>query len=512
MEGTTMSRFKRRLAIAASATAIVATAVAAASFATGLASPAAGRAAHSMNSAVLGDYAAPIVQPVDDEGIAHIDTPATIAKLSAAHINTYAYLIYASSLYGTADPEALTQSEWDDLPGFAAAADRAGITVLVYIVPPSESHAATDPTTSPAYAPFGWDYHAWAVNIAQLAATHRNIRGMVIDDFAGNTAERNSPYSFRFTPDYVAQMRSDAKAIAPWLDLSTIMYYPDSVGTSSILHAYRNDIDGIVFPYRNEGSGTPNTAVATHAESEGAVVGSAVKCHSGTGCLQIHYPASTHSTAGQYAGVSQQIHVVGAAGRRTLSLWINDDFTAGGTSSYHYIQALIDGQVVASEDVNGYVNGWHKISIDVTDALRGKSTATLTLRLDEEKGVSNFAVSAFVDDVSGTGVRIADPGFEATGLDDWTTVSNDPVFTVDRVQSLNYLYMTYAARLGLERNRDANYQTSAPYVQDVVGVALDLTLKHVADGSLIYDLPLTSADANSTAMYRAVANLYRNYQ
>ncbi len=500
--------WKRRFAIAASAAAMVA---AAGLTATWHHQPLRSSAA-SESTAVLGDYASPIVGPVGSDGVAHIDDTATINKLAGAHINTYAYLIYPSPLYGTADPSTITQAQWDDLPGFATAAAHARINVLVYIVPPSESHATTNPTTTPQYQPFGWDYQAWATNVAQVASKQQNIRGMIVDDFGANTAENNSPYSFRFTPDYVGQMRSAAKSIAPWFTLSTIMYYPDLTNATAILADYRNDIDGIVFPYRSQSTGIVSTADAREAESEGRSVGSVVSCHDGNSCLQVHYPAKITSSAGQEGGVSQQIRVDGSAAKRTLSFWVNDDFLTGATSGFHTIQAVIDGTVVASEDVNGYTTGWHKITADVTDALAGKTSAELTLRVSEQKGVGNFAVSAYFDDVSGTGLAISDPGFEATGIPAWTPQSNATAFNSEQIHNLRYLYMTYAQRLGAERTRDPNYQTSADYVATVVGTALDLTGQHVADGSLIYTLPLAGPDPNSVAEYNAVARLYGDYK
>ncbi|MBO0884167.1 MAG: hypothetical protein J2P17_28345 [Mycobacterium sp.] len=503
--------WKRRFAIAASAAAMVAAAGLTATWHANWHHQPQRTNAAAGSTAVLGDYATPIVGPVGSDGVAHIDDAATINKLLGAHINTYAYLIYPSPLYGTADPGTITQTQWDDLPGFATAAAQAHINVLVYIVPPSESHATTNPTTTPQYQPFGWDYQAWATHIAQVAGKQQNIRGMIVDDFGANTAENNSPYAFRFTPQYVGQMRTAAKAIAPWFTLSTIMYYPDLANATAILANYRNDLDGIVFPYRSQSTGIVNTADAREAESEGRSVGSVLRCHAGNSCLQVHYPAKTASSVGQEGGVSQQIQVEGSAAKRTLSFWVNDDFLTGSTSGFHIIQAVIDGTVVASEDVNGYTTGWHEISADVTDALAGKTSADLTLRVIEQKGVSNFAVSAYFDDVSGTGLKISDPGFEASGIPAWTPQSN-ATFSSEQVHNLQYLFMTYAQRLGAERTRDPNYQTSADYVGTVVGAALDLTRLHIADGSLIYTLPLAGGDPNSVAEYNAVARLYGDYK
>src|SRR5215207_5379578 len=71
---------------------------------------------------VLGDFAAEIRRP---DG--HIDVDANIAALKAMKVNTYFYLIWHA------------KTDWEDLPAFAAAAERANIDVWVYIIPWSET-------------------------------------------------------------------------------------------------------------------------------------------------------------------------------------------------------------------------------------------------------------------------------------------------------------------------------------------------------------------------------------
>src|SRR3954470_23136366 len=75
-------------------------------------------AGRAVRKPVLGDFAAEIRRP---DG--HIDTPAMIEALKAMSANTYFYLIWHAP------------TDWDDLPEFAAAAEKAEIDVWVYLIP-----------------------------------------------------------------------------------------------------------------------------------------------------------------------------------------------------------------------------------------------------------------------------------------------------------------------------------------------------------------------------------------
>ena len=449
---------------------------------------------------VLGDYAAPLVGAADANGVKHVDTPATIAKLTAAHVNTYAYLIYKSPLYGTASEALITQAQWDDLPGFATAAADAGIDVLVYLVPPTESSQA-------GYKPHGWDYKAWANDVATLAVSHPNIRELVIDDFAQNTVEGGSTQAFRFTPAYVSQMMAGARAIAPWLTFRAIMYYSDYVGVNAVLPAFRPYLDGVIFPYRAGRPGNWNTTDASDATRQAKVVSAMAKCHSGGRCVHIEYPKNTPSTGGYYGQVSQRV-TVSTATAKTLSFYETDDYNSN-TTGYHYLQALIDGRVVWQSDVGAASDGlWHHVSVDVTSALAGKTSATLALRVWDAHGVSNFHVTGYLDDVSGSGFTVADGGFENSTLAPWTASTNTGMFTVAHVATLSCYFMTYATRFAYETQ-----PTTTTYVQSVLGQALDLMRSGTIDGSVVYDLNLTGqADGRSDpAIYDTVQQLYGSF-
>lgn len=454
----------------------------------------------SSGAPVLGDYAAPLVGAADGNGVKHIDTPATIAKLTAAHVNTYAYLIYKSALYGTASEALITQAQWDDLPGFATAAAEAGIDVLVYLVPPSESSQA-------GYKPDGWDYKAWANDVATLAVSHPNVRELVIDDFVQNTREGGSTRAFRFTPAYVSQMMAGARAIAPGLKFRAIMYYPDYVGVKAVLPAYRPYLDGVIFPYRAGRPGQWNTTDASDATRQAKVVSAMAKCHGGLRCVHIEYPKNTASTGGYYGQISQRVSVSTAA-TKTLSFYETDDYNST-TTGYHYLQALIDGRVVWQSDVAAASDGlWHHVSVNVTSALAGKTAATLALRVWDAQGVSNFHVTGYFDDVSGSGFTVADGGFENATFVPWTASTNTGMFTVAHIPTLSCYFMTYATRFSYETQ-----PTTTTYVHSALGQALDLMPSGSIDGSVVYAMNLTGqADGRSDpAIYDVVQQLYGQF-
>jgi len=455
----------------------------------------------SSGATALGDYATPLVGAADPNGVKHIDTSATIAKLSAAHINTYAYLIFDSSLYGTGTEAQTTQAQWNDLPAFATAAAAAAIDVLVYLVPPTES-------SQTGYQPYGWDYKSWANAIATLAVSHPNIREIVMDDFAANTAEGGSTLAFAFTPTYVSQMMSAARAIASWLKFRVVMYYPNYVGAAAAMPAYRPVVDGVIFPYRATSPGGGfNTTDSSLATQQGGVVGAMTKCRTGNHCAQIEFPKNTASTAGDFASINQTISVT-AGSSKTLAFWQDDDYNST-TTGFHFMQALIDGTVVWQSDVAASSSGlWTPESVDVTAALAGKSSATLTFRIWDAKAVSNFHVAGWFDDVTGAGFTVSDGDFESSTLAPWTAAASTTKFTVALVPTLDYDFMTYTTRFSNE-----TAPTGTPYVTSVLGQALSLVNSGVVDGSIAYSLNLTgTADGRSDpANYGVVQSLYGSF-
>lgn len=189
---------------------------------------------------VLADYDDVLLEPRPRaDGRRHVDTPDLIARLRALHANTYFYLVNRPG-------------QWEDLAAdFLPAAERAGIDVWAYFTPPSEAR--------PEWLPFGYDYVRTARETAALALRYPGLRGLVIDDFAGNTrigAAPTFPGGHRhrpriFTPQYVARMRAAARAVNPHFRFYPLLYEID-LHNRRLIDTFAPDIDGAVFAYCDE--------------------------------------------------------------------------------------------------------------------------------------------------------------------------------------------------------------------------------------------------------------------
>lgn len=482
---------------------------------------------------VLGTYSGEILGQPDADGVRHIDVNATIAALKAANVNAFAYVIYGYGVANTAaypewSPERVhtvaakvTQAQWDALPGFLAAAQAEGIEVWAYLVPPSESAASYEEST---YAPFYWDYPGWASHIGQVAAAHTNLRAIVIDDFGGNTVEAGNPWTFKFTTGNVAAMRTAARTHAPWMKILPGLYYcqfHNNEGTLSGLgwpkstsSTYRGVVDGYIGVYNGSpsctwwsGDGTPppNTTDPSLAEDHYRFESSMIKCDAGAGCLELGVPADTPTRTGSWTAAKQQIRVADG-GSYSLSFATNDDWT-GASAGHHKLQVLVDGDVVWQEDVAGY-HGWHTSTVDLTAALEGKTEATLTLRLYEATGVSNMPVAAWFDSLATEGFTLTNPNFD-TSLTGWTRSQSAAAFKQKWAPSLDYVPMTYAARLAdIEPD-----PTTAAYAVEVATKALQLYDEGLSDGVILYNMNLTGAPngLGDPATLGEIADLYSAY-
>lgn len=419
------------------------------------------------HSIMLGDFAAPIYhEETSPEGVKLVDAEATLDALEEAKVNTYAYPIFGLPHYGdgTAGPLEITQSQWDHVPEFAEAAAERDIDVYLYIVPPSIGALDTSvprPEQEPGIAPFGWDYIAWAEETAKLSVEHPNIGGLFIDDFDSNTPFHHSPYSFSFTPEYVEQMSAAAKEHNPDFTIHGVVYYQ----SLEVASHFRGALDGVVFPYRAH-TGDPGTADASKVRDEGEVYGDLTHCLSGDTCLQLasFADAPTDSTAaastnieiddgvpheleialnhdnylpscedgscyqfsvpnytptadGDYTAISQEVLVTGD-GPHTLSFWTGA--VNSSLAGYHVLEALVNGEVVASRDVNDPA-GPQEFDVDVSEHVSAGETATLTFRLHNATGVGNYDGQIFLDDIGLTGTEIDDPSFDAPESPAWAT-------------------------------------------------------------------------------------------
>ncbi|MBA4542199.1 MULTISPECIES: hypothetical protein [Thermoactinomyces] len=408
----------------------------------------------------LADYSGFIreAQPRAD-GIRHVDTPAMIEKLKVLNVNTYYYLLWYQP------------TDWDDFKDeFLPAAKDAGINVVLYLVPPSES------TGSRKSYPYTTDYVAWARAIAELSLKYPNLIGWSIDDFNQNLDT--------FTPEYMAQMREASKIINPnlWFmpSFMPVMYFPAL--TEDFMQTRGDYIDGVIIayrddPYRNTSiwsteqeqidaaynvlkpyhmpliwmvytsylTSTPSNpsvkyvreTVQTAAKNlrTGKLAGVITyelekefvqeladhKAFNGDGYMSFFVPAAVRTSAGNSVSASQIIHPDGS-GKYELSFRTMAE--GPKLAGYHFRQVLVDDQVVWEQDVaQNPVNGqWDNVKLDLTPYLKGKKWAKLTIRLYEKNGVTNYWDNVGFDRFEPNGFTLENGDFEWKG--GWDISSN----------------------------------------------------------------------------------------
>lgn len=395
---------------------------------------------------IVGDYNMEIreQQPRAD-GVRHVDTPATIARLREAHVTTYFYLVYHAS------------TDWTDFTSeFLPAAEEAGLDLWVYLVPPSECCSQ----------PHGTDFVRWAEEIARLSLRHAAIRGWAMDDFSSNLTT--------FTPDYTKAMRDAARGINPGLRFFPVLYHDDY--SNAFLAGYARHIDGAIFPYTVNfedvdqidealdavvGKLKPfdldlvlmvyatKISVAPYPPSASYVTGALrvgleymrrgeilgvttyamAKEFEREDCsfarhLNLTMPSETATSAGDYVSVSQEVRPQPSSVSYRLRFAELDSYPIG-TAGYHFKQLLVDGQTVWEADVAADpALSWVERSFDLTPYLKGKPHATLTFRLFDKKGVTNFGIRVSVADVNASGFSVANADF--TNDTGWTFGKRGP--------------------------------------------------------------------------------------
>ncbi|MET7762876.1 hypothetical protein ABZS71_12890 [Streptomyces sp. NPDC005393] len=382
------------------------------------------------------------------DGYRHVDTPATLRKLDHLHNDTFIYLIWDAP------------SDWDDLRAeFLPAAQRHGLDVWVYLVPPTEC------SPSRCSYPFTTDYLRWAKEIATLSTRYPALKGYAIDDFNHNLG--------LFTPDYVQRMRQTSKSVNPSLRFMPQVY--NGTITQQFADAYAPVTDGLIMAYRDDPyrntqrtdslraqldaasaklvpygkqlylmnytsalSGTPmpptpqyvreTTQVGAEYTAAGKLGGTMTyilpldpaddwrndnHARTGDGRLSLFVPAGVPTQPGGYAEAAQTV-TVDPDGPHRIRFQQDDTYYNGGVSAgYHLKQLLVDGQVAWQQDAALDEAGRYKtVEVDLAPYLAGKTSATIAFRLYEAKGVTNFWVDTLIDDVETTGLGVANGGFE----------------------------------------------------------------------------------------------------
>ncbi|GAA1570575.1 hypothetical protein GCM10009804_28730 [Kribbella hippodromi] len=414
------------------------------------------------------------------DGFRHIDTPATIRRLKQLHATMYTFGIWDKA------------TDWDDLRlEFAPAAARAGIDIMVYLVPPSECYRNPvrylDGRCS---QPFDTDYVRWATELAKLSLKYPNVKSWGIDDFlVGSNGTL-------FTKDYLGQVRAAQKAVNPRLKWYVTMYSWDI--TPKNADTIKDALDGVIYPYTGyvnssidptwleprldsaldvlrprglslallvytgrflDGMIHPDeryvadvlqraTPYLADGRLDGVIAyGAPVRIdlqqpswdywgHTGKGRLSLSVGNFTSTVDGSYAAASQEMVVTGN-GPRSITFKQRDP-DVGGLQGYQFKQVLVDDKVVWQSDVEvDPKETWETTTVDLTAALQGKTSGKVTFRLFHQRGVGWWPLDWSIDDVTGRGVIVRNGGFEQNR--DWTLSRNQPtmqpyidIYSVDR--------------------------------------------------------------------------------
>jgi hypothetical protein len=395
------------------------------------------------------------------DGYRHYDSVKLVERLKAMNANTYLFGIWESP------------TDWDDLRNeFAPLARAAGIDIWVDLVPPSECQA--DRPEGPylegyCSRPYKLDFIAWARAIADLSLQYPNVKAWQIDDFLVGENSR------LFTTQYLGAMKAAQDQINPNLGFLTTMYLHDYTDANlvklapyidGVLYPYLGAVSQTTDPrfveqhlnqllaklnprgldliplfYTDRFLDAPlppspeyvdevlRRAAPYAADGRiGGVVAYGAPVHydrrptissnnlarTGIGRLSFAQGNGAHATAGAFAAAHQQVTVdPGAASYRLDFATYDQDMRTPAKVGQLFKEVLVDDRVAWRSDVtdpHGFT--WVPATVDLTAALRGKTTAKLSLRLYVQNNTEHFPVDVGFDSLVPTGFTIANADFE----------------------------------------------------------------------------------------------------
>jgi hypothetical protein len=392
------------------------------------------------------------------DGIQHVDTPATIAKLSELHVQTYLFWV------GHA------KTDWNDLAEFLPEAAKADIDVWVYLAPPSGCSQACS-------EPFGVDYVQWAHEIATLSLKYPNLKGWSIDDFYDNL--------FVYNTTYLTQMMDEARAVNPAIGFFPLVNFRSM--TATFVDTYAPLVDGMMLEYRDDPyrntqrsdsmpeqlatagklldpigeplyllifanalSRTPMPPkpdyvdnvmkIGLQSMSEGRVAGmvtyALVKdavpapdtsnfAHGGLGHYTIGLPAGTNTQPSAQGGISQTATVDSAAVVHTLSFWHRDPVIDPADMGAARLELLINGNVAWQEDLAASpVDEWVNTQVNLDMFVAGATSAKITFNLVDGNPIDTKFMLVRLDDITTVGLTLQNEGFEVA--DGWQFEADHP--------------------------------------------------------------------------------------
>ena len=420
----------------------------------------------------------------------HVDTPATLQRLRALHVTSYAFLVWGWR-YKT---PARYATDFDDLANdFLPAAQQAGIDVWAYLPSPEEMSMYAPP-------PCRTDYTCWGDKLGALAARYPALKEIVIDDFF------SKPNAAKLTPDVAEAARAAARQHTKAIGLMPIAYFTNALH-GLLQDDYSGAIDGVIFVNVHKTLDDTNRYLPDELGQMDRVLKKPVTA------VNLHVPASGEANAGESMSISKPI-VVGQ-GVHSVSFAEGDNLFAkgpgtpavAGADGTRVVQMLVNGVKVWEHDLNaaptpGETPGFQRRTVVLDGHVTPGKTALVTFRVVATGAPAGMpAIDVNVFDVTGSNVTFQGDPWKPikNGNGDWRASAD----VRDYHHARNVL-MVYASTLAGGWTPDASYvvsnvQWAAPHIANG-----DL------DGVITYQLDKVNIGPGST--FAQLAALYAGYQ
>ena len=409
-----------------------------------------------------------------------LDVTRTVAQAAAAHADTYYYLIWDRNPRTTAAPAVSTvgvsQDRWDKLPAFSDQAAKYGIKVVVYLVPPSES-------VQSAYQPFGWDYEQWFRQIGLVAARHRAVVGVAMDDISSNFIATGLA-SNKFDIGLLMRMRSALHGRAPWMRFYGLVYGHDVIGISRVLPAYRQALDGIIYAFAGPDQirdVRQNTTDPVGLYSTTLRIRAVTDCSGHSTCWQADFQPAAQTTAAKSLYTSRTIEP--SRESRSLKVIMADD-RSGADGTTFAMNVTVDGMSIPIS--RRTISDGRSVLAGTIPGAQGSKPRTLGVRVT--KSLVGRTLGVFIDSIdlsSGNRVtHLLDPSAA------WSFVSM-PGAEWSVVRPLQLIVMFYCARFSIEATTPG--AADVGYVTRLVPQLRQVLDDHIADGIVAYRLNLTGS-------------------
>lgn len=327
----------------------------------------------------------------------HVDIEYLLKGLKDLGADTYMWLINGGN-------------DWEDLKAFLPKAEKAGMSVWIYLRPPTETPATG--YNGPYSEPFKNDYISWAKAIAKLSLKYPNLTGYLIDDFWYNTAAYKQ--GTIFTTSYIKKMVSAGKSINPKIKFYPVLYFRQI--DIKFIDSLSTLIDGVLAAY-------PGQIVDRFAINDSLAIVKALTFTNDTyQIIQVSLPESVPSPKGDYGFAHKNIKVIDPNNVVINFYHFSDRALGHFPVGYHIIQFRIDDKVVWSYDATDS-NGTS--IIDITKFLVGKNICNLSIGLYNNLGVSNYSIHTNLQILSMKGIEYVDSTWKVNIFKSYQVVTRE---------------------------------------------------------------------------------------